>query len=102
MSASLRITPDDDLVRVSSPSPADADWAGFGALLTGRGSLPLESMDVFARIDGLLSRVTVRRAFVNAQWGPRCLWPPSASAAKSTSATREAKFMPWEWSFTRS
>ena len=70
MSASLPMTPDDELVRVSSTSSADADSAGFGALLTGRGSLPLESLDVFARIDGLLSRVTVRQVFVNAHEEP--------------------------------
>ena len=66
MSASLPIMPDDDLVGVTSSAPADADSAGFGALLTARGSLPLASMDVVGRIDGLLSRVTVRQAFVNA------------------------------------
>jgi Ca-activated chloride channel homolog len=66
MRASLPIMPDDDLARVISASPADADSSGFGALLTGRGSLPLASMDVVGRIDGLLSRVTVRQAFVNA------------------------------------
>jgi Ca-activated chloride channel family protein len=66
MRASLPIMPDEDLARVTSSSPADADSAGFGALLTGRGSLPLASMDVVGRIDGLLSRVTVRQVFVNA------------------------------------
>jgi Ca-activated chloride channel family protein len=66
MSASLPLAPDDDLARVTSSDPAEADSAGFGALLTGRGSLPLESMDVIARVDGLLSRVTVRQVFVNA------------------------------------
>ena len=30
MNASLPITPDDDLVRVSCTSPVDADSAGFG------------------------------------------------------------------------
>jgi Ca-activated chloride channel family protein len=66
MSASLPLAPDDDLARVTSSDPVEADSAGFGALLTGRGSLPLESMDVVARVDGLLSRVTVRQVFVNA------------------------------------
>src|SRR6516162_4877122 len=66
MSASLPLAPDDDLARVTSSSPAETDSAGFGALLTGRGSLPLASMEVVGRIDGLLSRVTVRQVFVNA------------------------------------
>lgn len=43
-----------------------ADRAGFGALMTERGSLPLESLDVHARIDGLLARVVVRQTFCNA------------------------------------
>ena len=38
---------------------------GIRALRTERGHLPLVSMDVNARIDGLLSRVTVQQAFVN-------------------------------------
>ena len=40
--------------------------AGFGALETSRGRLPLAAMDVTGRIDGLLSQVTVRQTFVNA------------------------------------
>ena len=66
MSASLPIMPDEDPTRVTLSSPADTDSAGFGALLTERGNLPLASMDVFGRIDGLLSRITVRQTFVNA------------------------------------
>src|SRR5262249_25502800 len=48
-----------------SSTTAD-DEPGFGALRTERGHLPLESMDVRGRIDGLLARVTVRQTFVNA------------------------------------
>ena len=70
MSASLPIIPDDQLARVSSSSLAEADSAGFGALLSDRGSLPLAAMDVVARIDGLLSRVTIRQTFVNAHDEP--------------------------------
>jgi Ca-activated chloride channel family protein len=40
--------------------------AGFGALDTERGRLPLRAMDITGRIDGLLSQVTVRQTFVNA------------------------------------
>ncbi len=53
---------DDDLKSCSTP----ADEPGFGALKTDRGVLPLEAMDVRARLDGLLSEVTVRQTFVNA------------------------------------
>jgi len=41
------------------------DAAGFGALATTRGHVPLEAMDVHARIDGLLAQVTVSQTFVN-------------------------------------
>jgi Ca-activated chloride channel family protein len=44
--------------------PAGED-SGFGALATGRGHLPLEAMDVRARVDGLLAQVTVSQTFVN-------------------------------------
>ncbi len=44
--------------------------AGFGALETSRGHLPLMSLDVEGRIDGLLSQVTVRQTFVNATGEP--------------------------------
>ena len=57
----LPIMPEVELARIQASSPDDALRAGFGALLTERGSLPLESMDVAARIDGLLSRITVVR-----------------------------------------
>jgi Ca-activated chloride channel homolog len=66
MSRSLPMISDDELVRGISSSPADGDESGFGALRTGRGQLPLESMEVRGRIDGLLSRVTVRQTFINA------------------------------------
>jgi Ca-activated chloride channel family protein len=53
--------------RDDSPTANDA---GFGALETARGRLPLAAMDVTGRIDGLLSRVTVRQTFVNATGEP--------------------------------
>jgi Ca-activated chloride channel family protein len=57
---------DDELVSdFASSSRAPDDESGFGALSTGRGCLPLESMVVRGRIDGLLARVTVRQTFVN-------------------------------------
>ncbi len=43
---------------------ADED-SGFGALATARGMLPLESLDVLGRIDGLLVEVTLTQTFVN-------------------------------------
>jgi Ca-activated chloride channel family protein len=65
MSRPLLLIPDDLVCGDSSATPSGED-GGFGALLTERGHLPLESMDVRARIDGLLARVTVRQTFVNA------------------------------------
>lgn len=39
--------------------------AGFGALRTPRGSLPLRNLAVHAQIDALLAQVTVTQTFVN-------------------------------------
>src|SRR5262249_33655086 len=39
--------------------------AGFGALTTERGCLPLKALDVQARLDGLIARVTLTQTFVN-------------------------------------
>jgi Ca-activated chloride channel family protein len=44
--------------------------AGFGALETSAGRLPLAAMDVAGRIDGLLAQVTVRQTFVNTAGEP--------------------------------
>ena len=53
--------------QVSRGRPAGAiEEAGFGALETGRGPLPLKAMEVRGRIDGLLSRTEVAQTFVNA------------------------------------
>ena len=45
---------------------ASDEEAGFGALETERGSLPLVALDVRARLAGLTSHVTVRQTFRNA------------------------------------
>jgi Ca-activated chloride channel homolog len=60
-----RIT-DEEMAR---GQPADVE-AGFGALATARGCLPLAALDVRARIEGLLARVEVRQTFVNAHGEP--------------------------------
>jgi Ca-activated chloride channel family protein len=52
-----------------SSEPALAD-AGFGALETVRGRLPLQALDVRARIDGLLAQVVMRQTFVNVAQEP--------------------------------
>ncbi|OBI22317.1 hypothetical protein A5712_12830 [Mycobacterium sp. E2327] len=60
-------------VRITSMSDAETDRvaapddeAGFGALSTERGNLPLERIDVRAEITGLTSRVELTQDFVNA------------------------------------
>jgi Ca-activated chloride channel family protein len=45
--------------------PEEEAGAGFGALWTERGCLPLEALDVQARIDGLIVRVEMVQTFVN-------------------------------------
>jgi Ca-activated chloride channel family protein len=44
--------------------PADEE-AGFGALATDKGLLPLRAMDIETRIDGLVAQTTLRQTFVN-------------------------------------
>src|SRR5262245_47282850 len=72
MSRSLPLISEEELVpRIPStigaaPGGGTLDDPGFGALRTERGHLPLESMDVRGRIDGLLARLVVRQTFVNA------------------------------------
>ncbi|OBI69299.1 DUF4349 domain-containing protein [Mycobacterium sp. E796] len=60
-------------VRITSMSDAETDRvaapddeAGFGALSTERGNLPLERIDVRAEITGFTSRVELTQDFVNA------------------------------------
>jgi Ca-activated chloride channel family protein len=52
----------DEQVQHIMPS---GDETGFGTLATERGHLPLEAMEVQARIDGLLAVVDLRQTFVN-------------------------------------
>jgi len=52
----------DDTLCLAEPPLGDA---GFGALNTVRGLLPLAALDVRARIDGLLAQMVVRQTFVN-------------------------------------
>ncbi len=66
MSSSLPLLRDEESTPGRASSGTEGHDAGFGALRTERGQLPLESMDVLARIDGLLCRSTVRQVFVNA------------------------------------
>jgi Ca-activated chloride channel family protein len=49
---------------------ADEIDAGFGALRTERGCLPLESLDVQTRIDGLIARTEVTQTFINVHAEP--------------------------------
>jgi Ca-activated chloride channel family protein len=49
--------------------PADPE-AGFGCLRTGAGNLPLATLDVDARITGLVSRVVLTQRFVNPNPAP--------------------------------
>jgi Ca-activated chloride channel family protein len=50
--------------RQAAPAASDPD-AGFGALSTERGCLPLAALDVQARLDGLVARVALTQTFVN-------------------------------------
>lgn len=61
MTKILAILTDEEVRRCA---PAD-DEAGFGALSTGKGMLPLKAVDVHTRIDGLLAETTLSQQFVN-------------------------------------
>lgn len=52
-----------------TPSPSDSD-AGFGALSTSKGPLPLKAMDVRVRLEGLLARLQLTQTFVNTHGEP--------------------------------
>ena len=45
--------------------PQSESEAGFGAINTPLGNLPLKALDVCARVDGLLARTVVRQSFTN-------------------------------------
>jgi Ca-activated chloride channel family protein len=55
------ILTDDEILRLPGP---EAD-AGFGALSTPRGALPLTALDVAAHVDGLFTEMTLTQTFVN-------------------------------------
>jgi Ca-activated chloride channel family protein len=55
-----RLTDDELQLKGSDEEP------GFGCLSTSRGHLPLKTMEVRGRIDGLLSQVSLCQTFVNA------------------------------------
>lgn len=61
MTRSLEIMTDGELERACHPD----DDACFGTLSTARGHLPLEAMDVRARVVGLVSNIELRQTFVN-------------------------------------
>ena len=61
MTQSLPLLTDEQVQR----SVAANEETSFGSLATERGHLPLEAMDVQARIDGLLALVDLRQTFVN-------------------------------------
>ena len=65
-----------------SDTRPDAE-AGFGALHTPRGNLPLKAVEVRTRIDGLIARTLVRQTFINAfpnRW-KRLTFPIARSGA---------------------
>ncbi len=67
MNRALPLLPDEAIRRPSAPADAEA---GFGALNTARGPLPLKALDVLATLDGLLARIDVAQTFVNTHAEP--------------------------------
>jgi Ca-activated chloride channel family protein len=61
----------DEELTLIAPAPSDRTVEdGFGALSTARGCLPLQALDVQARIDGLIARTALTQTFVNAHAEP--------------------------------
>jgi hypothetical protein len=58
-----RVTP---LIPANLPVAQDADDAGFGALKTSAGLLPLKALAIESPIVGLVAETTLRQTFVNA------------------------------------
>lgn len=59
------------LLPMPDPTPVDPDpEAGFGALRTSKGPLPLKALDVKVAIVGLVTRTTVSQTFVNTHREP--------------------------------
>lgn len=62
MSQTVTLMTEADVKRLEKEN----DEAGFGALRTARGVLPLRAMEVTAALDGLFAETTVKQTFVNA------------------------------------
>jgi Ca-activated chloride channel family protein len=77
------------LAPVDLPVAPDSDDAGFGALKTVAGLLPLKALEIEARIVGLVAETTLRETFVNAFPEPlEAVYifplPPSAAVTQFT------------------
>jgi Ca-activated chloride channel family protein len=70
MSSTLSIFSDADYRAVLGDPGKTGTEAGFGALETPRGRLPLAALEVHARLDGVVAGIEVRQAFVNAHSEP--------------------------------
>jgi Ca-activated chloride channel family protein len=66
MTQTIALMTSEELAQV----PRVDDEAGFGCLVTTRGALPLEAMDVTARVVGLVSHTELRQTFVNTHGEP--------------------------------
>ncbi len=80
-----RVTP---LAPANLPMAPDSEDAGFGALKTAAGLLPLKALAIEARIHGLAAETTLRQIFVKAFPEPlEAVYifplPPSAAARAS-------------------
>lgn len=64
MTNALPILHDDEVTSAQAANDTASD-AGFGALRTERGCLPLTALEVQVHIDGLLARLDVAQTFVN-------------------------------------
>jgi Ca-activated chloride channel family protein len=60
------VIPDDEMSRLTAVD----EEPGFGALLTDRGPLPLEALDVEAKLEGLIAQVSLAQTFVNTHGEP--------------------------------
>jgi Ca-activated chloride channel family protein len=66
MTTQIVILTDADVDRWAATDPD----AGFGALMTDQGPLPLKALDVQARLEGLLAETTLTQTFVNTHSQP--------------------------------
>jgi hypothetical protein len=77
------------LIPTHLPMAPDSDDAGFGALKTAAGLLPLKALAIEARIVGLVAETSLRQTFVNACPEPlEAVYifplPPSAAVTQFT------------------